>query len=125
MAACGSAEIANAAFKKKLGLKEHHDELEYIHMDQIIFINSISFPDTHLALYIVISSTHMEIIIHQAKNHKESQVYVVNANGDRVHIVPYGVGNKNICEISVEEVEPELINVYEISWFALLSWKDL
>ena len=125
MAACGRAEIANAAFKKKLGLKEHHDELEYIHTDQIVFINSMSFPETHLALYIVISSTHMEIIIHQAQNHKEIQIYIINDNGDRVHIALYEVGNENICEIRVENVEPELINVYNISWFTLLSWREL
>ena len=37
----------------------------------------------------------------------------------------YGIGNKNIYEISVENVEPELINLHSISWLALLSWNDL
>ena len=37
--------------------------------------------------------------------------------------VIYSIGNKNIYEITVENVEPELINLHNISWFTLLSWK--
>lgn len=47
------------------------------------------------------------------------------AVGDTVHVVIPGVENKNICELNVENVEPELINVCNISWFTLLSRKDL
>lgn len=43
------------------------------------------------------------------------------ANGDRVYSVIRGVGNENVCEISVENIDPESINAYNISWFTLLS----
>lgn len=46
---------------------------------------------------------------------------IVNGNENRVHIVIHGVANKNNCEISVENVEPELINVYNISCLSLVS----
>lgn len=47
------------------------------------------------------------------------------ANGERVQVVIYGTGNQNTCEISVENVESELINVHNIFQFSLVSWKDL
>lgn len=51
-------------------------------------------------------------------------MYIANGNGGRVRVVMYGVGNENICEISVENVEVELINVYNSSWFTSVSWKE-
>lgn len=40
-------------------------------------------------------------------------------NGDRVYFVIRGVGNENVCEISVENIDFESINVYNIFWFIL------
>lgn len=37
----------------------------------------------------------------------------------------YGVGNERICEISIDNVEPELVSVSDISRLTSLSWKDV
>lgn len=48
-------------------------------------------------------------------------MYIVNGNENGVHDMIHCVADENNCEISVENVELELINVYNISCLCFLG----